>query len=475
MPWVRSKWKQLIALIKKGKVNWLLSYSPDRQARNMMEWGELINCVDEGLIDLKYTNFHFENNASGKMMLGIWFVFSKQYSDKLSEDISRGKKTSVEKGKSQGKYKYGYMRDWNSGYYKPHPQYFSLMRKAFELKIYDNKSDEYIASRLNENGFLRETKKWNKDINPKRLSDVWRDPFYYGIYIYGDSKVNLLEKETLYKPLITEQEYTTLLYRYTDWEHNLSPKEIKAENEEVMPVPRGFIKTMTGTTMAFYITNKHRVNQRLKELQKKERKLELKDIVRSQEIRFRDANTTSKSYRLEITFDIIEKAISTMLDKLKIPEKDYNEYLEYMTNEIDNINEANASKLSTLMLQMHRIKNDKDLYIKQYMGKLTRKDEKEIYTNELNKFDNRIRFLEQEITNINELERDQILELHILTEILQNAGTFYRNASYVQKRKITELLYSNIIVDNKKRLTFEANPWLEFIFWDFKSLSGDKL
>ena len=45
------------------------------------------------------------------MMLGIWFVFSKQYSDKLSEDITRGKKTSVEKGKSQGRYKYGYYRD----------------------------------------------------------------------------------------------------------------------------------------------------------------------------------------------------------------------------------------------------------------------------------------------------------------------------------------------------------------------------
>jgi len=52
------------------------------------------------LVDLKYTNFHFENNASGKMMLGIRFVFSKQYSDKLSEDVQRGNKTSVEKGKA---------------------------------------------------------------------------------------------------------------------------------------------------------------------------------------------------------------------------------------------------------------------------------------------------------------------------------------------------------------------------------------
>lgn len=56
----------------------------------MLEGGELIDCVDNDQVTLKYPNFHFESNASGKMMLGIWFVFSKQYSDKLSEDVTRG-------------------------------------------------------------------------------------------------------------------------------------------------------------------------------------------------------------------------------------------------------------------------------------------------------------------------------------------------------------------------------------------------
>jgi len=81
-----------------------LSYSPDRQERNMVEGGTLIDCVDQWFIDLKYTNFHFEPNASGKMMLGIWFVFSKQYSDKLSEDITRGNKNKKDKWKSLWKF-----------------------------------------------------------------------------------------------------------------------------------------------------------------------------------------------------------------------------------------------------------------------------------------------------------------------------------------------------------------------------------
>jgi hypothetical protein len=51
----------------------------------------LIDLIDKKEIDitLKYTNFQFEPNAAGKMMLGMRFVLSKQYSDKLSEDVHR--------------------------------------------------------------------------------------------------------------------------------------------------------------------------------------------------------------------------------------------------------------------------------------------------------------------------------------------------------------------------------------------------
>ncbi|MBP6256712.1 hypothetical protein KA405_03125 [Patescibacteria group bacterium] len=45
--------------------------------------------VDDGRVDLKYTRFHFEPTATGKMMLGFLFVFSKNYSDTISENVSR--------------------------------------------------------------------------------------------------------------------------------------------------------------------------------------------------------------------------------------------------------------------------------------------------------------------------------------------------------------------------------------------------
>ena len=76
---------------KSGKYHGLLAWSPDRLSRNMKEAGEIIEMIDlEQIQDLHFKTYQFENNPNGKMLLGILFAISKQYSDKLSVDVSRG-------------------------------------------------------------------------------------------------------------------------------------------------------------------------------------------------------------------------------------------------------------------------------------------------------------------------------------------------------------------------------------------------
>jgi len=117
-PYKRPKWRKIIKWINEWKIKWVLSYSPDRQSRNLLEAWELIDLVDKWLIDLKYTNFHFEPNASWKMMLWIWFVFSKQYSDKLSEDITRWNLSKLEKWYALWTYKWWYKIN-EEGFHEP--------------------------------------------------------------------------------------------------------------------------------------------------------------------------------------------------------------------------------------------------------------------------------------------------------------------------------------------------------------------
>ena len=49
----RPKRKKLVEWIKKWKIKWLISYSPDRQARNMVDWWLVIELADQWLVDLK--------------------------------------------------------------------------------------------------------------------------------------------------------------------------------------------------------------------------------------------------------------------------------------------------------------------------------------------------------------------------------------------------------------------------------------
>lgn len=472
-PWKRPKWKRLISLIKQGKIKGLLSYSPDRQARNMMEGWELINCVDEWLVDLKYTNFHFENNASGKMMLGIRFVFSKQYSDKLSEDITRGNKTTVLKGKSMWDPKYGYMRDEENGYYMPHSKNFPLMRTAFEMKIYDNASDEYIANRLNAHWYIRETKDKVKAVNPKMLYRVWEDPFYYGIYVRRNNTVDLRENNPFYEALITENEYWILFDRKMKNKPRLSLKEVKDEYDEIIPLKKWLLISKDWFPLIFNLPSKYRYYNKLILLKKEKPKATLKDVVKPNQIRFKVANKLSRDFKLEITFNLIDKEILRVLDKVKINKEAYDRYVKFVNEKLDGINEENKRQRNMFNLQINKLSSQKKDYIQRNMSLSKTKDEESVYRSQLTDYDQKIELIQKEMEAITVSERNTILELEVFIHLIKNVGEDYKKANYVQKRRIASIMLSNIVVDKQKRLTIGVKPWLEPLFEKKNSFGGD--
>ena len=467
IPWARTKRGKLIKLIKKGKIKWLISYSPDRQARNILEWGELINLVDDWLIDLKYTNFHFEDNASWKMMLGIWFVFSKQYADKLSEDIWRWNKSKVEKGKALGVYKYGYYRDDEDGYYKPHPEYFDLMLEAFRLKLYKRKSDVFIAGWLNSNGFEREYK--NKDstlVSDKRLGEIWNDEFYYWIFISGWNTVDLREEWTnpFYKPLINEDEHVILRERSKKHKEQYTEQRRKEKFEEVTPLRNKMVITQDWYSMSHNVPNRKRFIKRLQKLKKTNPKATLKDVVEPKHIHYKCSSKYSKYQNLDITFDIIDKAIHKLLSKIHIDDEKYEEYLRFLWDELENIVEDNKTKASKIQVQINRIKSQRTKFLKRNLWKKMDKEEQEVYSNEKKRFSKELELLEKERQWLDTYERNTILEFEVLVQILQKAPQYYKKATYVQKRKIMEIFVSNIVITARKAVKIKVNPIMGSLF-----------
>ena len=83
------------------------------------------------LQDLRLHSHQFSNDANGKMLLGMLFVFSKQYSDDLSAKVTRGVRGNFGEGKSSGQPKFGYDRSTETGLYTPN-DFFSLVQSAWQ-------------------------------------------------------------------------------------------------------------------------------------------------------------------------------------------------------------------------------------------------------------------------------------------------------------------------------------------------------
>ena len=210
----RPIFRQMLDDIKGGKYDGILSWHPDRLSRNMLEGGEIINMIDDGVIqDLKFATHHFTNDASGKMLLGIAFVLSKEFSDKLSTDVTRGTRRRLNEGKTPTP-KYGYLNE--GGLYSPDGDNFELIKEAWQMRKVGT-SLQKIADYLNEHNFHRIVKSTSEKlrIDIQKLSDIFKDSFYYGLLVQAKQQVDLRDIYD-FEPAVSEEDYNivqSLSYR----------------------------------------------------------------------------------------------------------------------------------------------------------------------------------------------------------------------------------------------------------------------
>lgn len=214
----RPNYSAMIQRIKNGKYDAILAWNPDRLSRNMLEAGELIDMIDNHIIqDLKFSTHHFTDDANGKMLLGIAFVLSKQYSDKLSQDVTRGVRGRHKKGFAPTP-KHGYIKD-EHGFYVPDGTNFELIKEAWDMRIKGD-SLETIAKYLSTHNYGR-TKIIDKEpqhvilnMTKQKLSTMFRDPFYYGILLQRGHPVSLIDAyeghDRKFEPAITKELYNAV-------------------------------------------------------------------------------------------------------------------------------------------------------------------------------------------------------------------------------------------------------------------------
>lgn len=128
----RPHFNDVLKRIENGEAQGIISWHPDRLARNSIDGGKIIYLLDTGkLIDLKFPSFWFENSPQGKFVLNIAFGQSKYYVDNLSENVKRGQRTLLKKGVLPSRPRKGYIYNDRECFHEIDPIKSKVIKKRF--------------------------------------------------------------------------------------------------------------------------------------------------------------------------------------------------------------------------------------------------------------------------------------------------------------------------------------------------------
>ncbi len=129
----RPIFNDMIARLERGEADGIVTWHPDRLARNSIDGGRVVYLLDIGHIKfLKCPTFWFENTPQGKFMLNIAFGQSKYFIDNLSENVKRGIRQKLRRGEWPSFSPIGYVADPKSRQLIVDPVKGPGVRKLFE-------------------------------------------------------------------------------------------------------------------------------------------------------------------------------------------------------------------------------------------------------------------------------------------------------------------------------------------------------
>lgn len=432
-PHQRPLFTQMLKDIRNGKYDGIIAWNPDRLARNMKEGGEVIDMIDDDFIkDMKFVTHHFSKDANGKMLLGMAFVLSKQYSDNLSQNVTRGVRKNFEEGKTPIP-KHGYTRD-DDGLYRPDAEKFTLVCEAWQMRR-EGKSLEMITEYLNDNGYYKETKTGRKIKMTKQiLTDVFKDPFYYGILLQANQEVDLREIYN-FQPTITEEEYIEVQRLLKSRKLPYKQKKQAAYYPLKMMIVCSFCnnhmyagasKSSTGDKYLYYRCDTDYCTR------------------------------TKKSIRGKVIFDFIYDFLK---EGLNFTKKEYQQYLESMTSLTSTKREKLQREIHSLQAQLKATTREKEDIAYKVLGFEKESPVRIINEKKVSGLQDEEETLERKIAELKGQLGDpqkETLSLEDFLNLSKNAGIKVKSANVIIKDIICRKIFLNLTIDEEKVLSYQT-------------------
>lgn len=465
----RPEFTRMLNDIRQGKYDGIIAYHPDRLARNMLDAGIIMDMLkpdkgkDEAVLkDLLFSDHTFHNDDSGALTLAISFAMATNYSDHLKTVVKRGVKSHFGDGKSSGEHKWGYIRS-PQGYYVPNRgsgDNFDDVREMF-MMILDGKTQAEVVKYCKRKNIHHMTKEQPKNpSHPKYLgsstsvSRLLHDPFYHGILIQAKQEIDLKTlSEAHFVPMLSEDEWEAVQAQLRKNYNNRSrTKRLEAGKHEFYYPFRKLIhcgncgSTMTPFSVAK--TNKDGEKYRLVYYKCSNPNCPRKLTIRGQEIvkqlcQFTDRLQLVPEAYQEYKDAIVEHtdvelvalrrqraSLVAVKNNAEKRQKQENELLKHLIASKENIPKSTIDESIAKVEEQQNIIVDVDAEIQEITSKLNRPED--------------ILQSEEEFLNL-----------------VQTAAQQMRNGNFVTKDILARKLFSNLVLDEKNKLSVSVNPDLE--------------
>lgn len=430
----RGRFYDMLKDFEAGKIDGIISWHPDRLARNMQDGGRIFGLLDDQRIkDLKFVTHYFTNDASGRMLLGISFTLSTYYSANLSQNVKRGHRRAFKEGKSSGAPKHGYIRT-EEGVYRPDGNNHELVKEAWQLRK-DGMGLREIAEYVNEQGYGRIIKSTKSKRHGQKikmtyqiLSEMFKDPFYYGKLMQVNKTINLCDAYD-FEPVVSEDDFNEV-QRLT---RSTSIPLVQNRRKTFYPL-RSIIRcsvcemhmipapstSRSGTKYLYYRCTGETCTRK------------------------------KKSIRAKVVFDYLYNILE---NGINLTDEDYREYRNGLLSEADNERLSIKTELNSKQGALRATKRRIDSLSKKIIDYDKTSRVWQVNNDQLAVFEKDEKELIKQIAELKAAKpnpEQDVLSVEQFLNLAKNAGSKVKAANEVGKDHILRLIFLNLVVDEEK-------------------------
>ena len=416
----RPVFNKMMKCIEKGDADSILSWHPDRLARNSIDGGKIIYLLDTGkLASLKFPTFWCDSTSQGKFMLNMAFGQSKYYVDSLSENTKRGLRQKVRNGDYPTLAPVGYINDSRTKTVVVDRKKAKVIKQAFEFYVKGGNRLEDVSNFLAKHNLFSKT---GKRIHKSRATSILSNPFYTGLFRYGGEL-----HEGKYEPIISKKLF--------DQAQEMLTLRGKPDRKPLND-PQPFCGLISCASCGMMITGEYKV--------KKQKNGNTHEYV------YYHCTKKNKSVKCEepcIRQEILDSQLSSLIKKVSLPKdwavelnrfalQDHGKSAQSLTACV----KEKQEKISSISIRLERLLN----------GYLDQDIDKEDYRSQKSKLLSEKKSLEEEIYNLSHKQNGW---LEPFQNWLKDAQDLEKIASdddlFAKKVKAKEIFGSNLLLGEK--------------------------